>query len=774
MIIGKTLRISKSASLLTAFVMLFVTLTLNPIAAHAGDNDVTGTVSVTTGSGSVVLQGVTVTATSAAAETADPASSPVETTTNSSGVYTLVLTAHTDWSISFSKTNYTTSTSTNVDSTGGATLDKTLDYTRGIYGRVSQSGTAQSGVTVTVHNATTGAVVATTTNNSTGYYVFAGLATGSYKLEFAKAPNETQWFKGDGYSFSFATASSVSVTSSSKTQVNMGQLSSPGTPISPSPTPTPSVSGTPTVGSTLNASSGSSWGSGVELNYQWQRSTTNAFEDANTTDIEGAILSSYNLQSDDFDHYLRVKITGRKFDYANYVRTSAGTAQIAMQSQVPTISGTLTVGEVLTASTGTWSPTPSFSYQWVRNSANIASATSSTYTLVTADAGATISVIVTGTNGDKVVRKTSAATAAVGKLISVAPVPTITGTAAVGKVLTAKTGAWTPSSVTFAYQWYRNSTAIVGATLSTYTLVAADLNNYITVSVTASLASYTSVTKTSDSTSAVLDRFTTIPTPAITGLTAVGSVLTVDPGTWAPSGATFAYQWLRNSIAISGATGTTYTLVAADDLTNITVRVTASKSGYADETMTSAVYAIGKQFTNHNAPTLKGNNWIGQTITATIGLWDTNATLTHQWYRNDVAIPGATAHKYKLTAADVGKKITLATTGRATGYITKISTSLPTKVILNGKPFTKAPIPTITGTLKVGKVLTAKAGIWYPVATKVTYQWLRNLVPITGATAKTYKLTAADLGTSIRVRVVATKAGYATTAKASRPSAAIK
>lgn len=63
----------------------------------------------------------------------------------------------------------------------------------------------------------------------------------------------------------------------------------------------------------------------------------------------------------------------------------------------PAISGTQIVGSVLTTTNGTWLNSPTFTYQWRRNGVPIASATASTYTLVTADLGAAITCAVTGT-----------------------------------------------------------------------------------------------------------------------------------------------------------------------------------------------------------------------------------------------------------------------------------------------------------------------------------------------------------------------------------------
>jgi len=65
---------------------------------------------------------------------------------------------------------------------------------------------------------------------------------------------------------------------------------------------------------------------------------------------------------------------------------------------IPTISGTTTVGQTLTATSGTWPQTSSgYVYQWQRSTdgvswSSISSATSSTYVLVSGDAGYVIRV----------------------------------------------------------------------------------------------------------------------------------------------------------------------------------------------------------------------------------------------------------------------------------------------------------------------------------------------------------------------------------------------
>lgn len=84
---------------------------------------------------------------------------------------------------------------------------------------------------------------------------------------------------------------------------------------------------------------------------------------------------------------------------------------------LPAISGTTTVGQTLTCSTGVWSgfPEPEVAgYQWIRGaSTEIAGATNSTYTLVLADQTNTMKCRVTTSNYFGTTAATSASTAAV-------------------------------------------------------------------------------------------------------------------------------------------------------------------------------------------------------------------------------------------------------------------------------------------------------------------------------------------------------------------------
>ncbi|CAH0268901.1 hypothetical protein SRABI26_03605 [Arthrobacter sp. Bi26] len=82
-----------------------------------------------------------------------------------------------------------------------------------------------------------------------------------------------------------------------------------------------------------------------------------------------------------------------------------------------------------------------------------------------------------------------------------------------------------------------------------------------------------------------------------------------------------------------------------------------------------------------------------------------------------------------------------------------------TTTILTKPPvYAPAPVP-VTAKAKVGSVLKAGKQSW-PKGMKLTYRWLRNGAPISGATSATYKVRSADKGKNVNVRITATRPGF--------------
>ena len=75
-------------------------------------------------------------------------------------------------------------------------------------------------------------------------------------------------------------------------------------------------------------------------------------------------------------------------------------------------------------------------------------------------------------------------------------------------------------------------------------------------------------------------------TPTISGTPALGQVVEASVGGWAGSGLTYRYQWLRDGVAIPGATSAAYLVTAADSGHSLSVQVIAS-DGTVDATAAS-------------------------------------------------------------------------------------------------------------------------------------------------------------------------------------------
>ena len=204
----------------------------------------------------------------------------------------------------------------------------------------------------------------------------------------------------------------------------------------------------------------------------------------------------------------------------------------------------------------------------------------------------------------------------------------------------------------------------------------------------------------------------------------------------------------------------------------VTKKLTAAGT-FAAGASTADLYVYGAKATTAVAVT--GTAKVGATLRVKAATWSLAGTTSYQWLRDGKAISGATASSYKLTAADLRKAISVKATHRPTvaGNAYGFSTSAKTAAVMAGSAPVAKALPTVTGTTKVGKTLTASRGTWDSSGLTYGYQWLRDGKAISGATKNTYVLTSSDAGKKLSVKVTAKRPGHLAGTATSKQTAAI-
>ena len=385
--------------------------------------------------------------------------------------------------------------------------------------------------------------------------------------------------------------------------------------------------------------------------------------------------------------------------------------------------------------------------------------------------------------------------------------PTINGTVQVGEILTASTSSIADAdgvgNATFTYQWLADDTEISGATSGSYTVAAADEGKVIKVTVSFNDDAGNAETLTSAATTAVApiggttnslqrsnqedvqENSAAAGAPTIGGTAQVGESLTASTSGISDAdglaNASFTYQWLADDAEISGATGSSYTLVAADEGNAIKVAVSFTDDAGNEESVTSSATAAVTPppvtATIHDEPSSHDGIAaftfelrFSESPAASFGF----ATVQNHAF---TVIGGSVSNvrrlepgknvRWEITVtpssdADVTLTLNVTTDCSAEGAIctddgVKLSGAL--ELVVPGPPQNSAATgaPTIGGTAQVGQTLIASAsGIADAdgVANATfTYQWLADDTDINGATTSSYTVVAADAGKAIKVTV---------------------
>jgi hypothetical protein len=574
------------------------------------------------------------------------------------------------------------------------------------------------------------------------------------------------------------------------------------------------VTGTPKVGTVLTVDdSGMTYTTvngaltGVTRTYQWLRDGVAITGNADATDD-----ADYETVSADYNHKISLRVTSSKPGWVSKVTTSPSltiTQLGTIEASSPTAEMTAVVdkpGELysfkITASTtGVTETGTTASYQWYRvNRTTLAStaitgATSQSYRPVAADYPYELKVRV-------ILKKsnfTSLTLTAEPRDFSVrinpsfplllsdtAPVPDdVLAPGPLQFQVEESSGPLyfgTNDATLTSYAWYRSGTAITGATASTYLVKAADIGFKLNYRITVGLDGWLPMVKTpSPSTSTIVAAtFADVPTP---GISQSGLTLSVDVANSTPTQTSRTYQWYRGGVAVTGKTGVSYVLSSADWGKEVTVKVTYRRSGFTSVVRWAESATGSYDWWISADPVLPiirnvadgGPVNVGATVRAVLPTYvdeQTGAELTpgvdvnvtYQWYRNGIAITGATGATYLVVAADKGQSLTVkvTTVHATTELVSNVATSrgaiIGTATIAGSPEATVTVAPNGSGTL----VATVN-GITEPPTVTYKYQWYRDDTAITGKTASSYALSSSDNGKDVWVRVTISKAAAGST-----------
>jgi hypothetical protein len=562
----------------------------------------------------------------------------------------------------------------------------------------------------------------------------------------------------------------------------------------PANTVSPQITGSPQVGQPLTVDEGTWTGGNLAFSFQWLRCDTSG--GACQKIPVSLTTKTYTVEQIDVGSTIRVDVSAANSGGSTTTRT-APTAEAGSKAPfnltLPVISGLVREGQSLNTTNGTWSNTGgtlNFSYQWRRcdtagsNCTNVGT-NAATYILQTADVGHRMRVIVTAqdTQGSTKAESVQSAIVAFAPPVNTVA-PTFTGEAEVGKTFSANTGTWTGGGITFSFRWQScqgngtNCNNISGPSAKNASFLITDTEAERALRVVVTATNSGGAVKKESSTSEPVKRLAPVNTaaPQISGVPQQGQVMSTTDGTWTGSGITFKYHWLRcdaaaeNCIKIAGAAAekVNYAVTIADIGSRLRSEVTAVNFGHTVVGPVSGASAIVTPPPPSNTilPSIPGVPKQGVTTTTSNGTWLGSPTFAYEWQRCQelacTAIAGASAQSYVPVAADVGKTLRVVVTATNAGGSVSVTSGF-SAVVVPPAPANTA-VPTITGTKKVGQVLTAVDGTWTN-SPSFSYQWKRcdgnglNCNSITAATNKTYTLVEEDKAHKMRVDVTGSNPG---------------
>jgi hypothetical protein len=181
----------------------------------------------------------------------------------------------------------------------------------------------------------------------------------------------------------------------------------------------------------------------------------------------------------------------------------------------------------------------------------------------------------------------------------------------------------------------------------------------------------------------------------------VGDTLRAGRGGWSVTPTSYSYRWERcdptgdrkNCVAISGATGSSYTVQKADVNHKLHLVVTARNSDGSDtaDSQASGVVNDTTAPKSSTAATITGTPVVGSTLTANTGTWTGATDFDYQWQSCNAVgnactdVTGATGKAYTVRTADTGNTLRVVVTAKNKYGSTKQTTD-HTDVVTTGAP----------------------------------------------------------------------------------------
>ena len=289
----------------------------------------------------------------------------------------------------------------------------------------------------------------------------------------------------------------------------------------------------------------------------------------------------------------------------------------------------------------------------------------------------------------------------------------ITGLSTQGQILTASNSIADLDGLGIvSYQWLRDDIPIAGANSKTYALTQSDVgkNTRVSASYIDGLGKLESVTSNTVKIANVKDAPT--GSVSIIGKPSRGELLTMAINLDDADGmGLFIHgQWLRDGIAIVGATKKTYTLTAEDVGKSISSKVNYTDLlGTTESVSSNTIKIVHVNTVPTGSISISGSLIQGQVLTVSNSLADLDGLgiISYQRMNNGKVIKNANQETYTLTSADAGKTISLKASYTDLQGTSESVSSESTTVVISTKPTKSDDL--LTGTVK-NNTLSALAG----------------------------------------------------------------